>query len=179
MTHDHLPAVSDGARREMAEGAVRKAREAYERYAEAGEQALNAAETSFAQAFEGWRQVMHATREAATQLSESQVAQTRKAREQWETAGSRLYNAFEDDAGRMMAAMREIAHRMLVASDTNVRASLDFAEELAKASDPRDMLKLQVAFLQDQSRRITDQVVDLHQTTTRLAREAVSRAETR
>ncbi len=179
MTNDHLPALTDTARREMAEGAVKKAREAYERYAEAGEQALNAAEASFAQAFEGWRQVMHATREAATQLSESNVAQTRKAREQWETAGSRLYNAFEDDAGRMLAAMREIAHRMLIASDTNVRASLDFAEQLAHSTDPRDMLKLQVSFMQDQSRRITDQVVDLHQTTTRLAREAVSRAESR
>jgi hypothetical protein len=77
----------------------------------------------------------------------------------------------------MMAAMREIAHRMLVASDTNVRASLDFAERLARTSDPREMVQLQVGFLQDQSRRLTEQVVDLHQTTTRLAREAAARAE--
>jgi hypothetical protein len=68
---------------------------------------------------------------------------------------------------------------MLVASDTNVRASLDFAEQLASTSDPREMLQLQVSFMQDQSRRITDQVVDLHQTTSRLAREAAIRAETR
>ncbi len=177
MNNDNLPALSDAARREMAEGAVSKAREAYERYAEAGEQALNAAEASFSQAFEGWRQVMGATREAAHELTDSNVATARKGREQWDAAGSRLYNAFEDNAGQMMAAMREIAHRMLVASDTNVRASLDFAERLARTSDPREMLQLQVGFLQDQSRRITEQVVDLHQTTTRLAREAATRAE--
>lgn len=175
--NDNLPAVSNAARREMAEGAVAKAREAYEHYAAAGEQAMNAYESSFAQAFDGWRQVMGATREATTQLTESQVAGTRKAREQWETAGSRLYNAFEDNAGQMLAAMREITHRMLVASDTNVRASLDFAERLAATSDPQDLMRLQVTFLQDQSRRITDQVVDLHQTTTRLAREAAARVE--
>lgn len=177
MNNDNLPAVSDKARREMAEGAVAKAREAYERYAEAGEQALNAAETSFAQAFDGWRQVMGSTREAAVQLTDSNVAGSRKAREQWEAAGSRLYNAFEDNAGQMMAAMREIGHRMLVASDTNIRASLDFAGRLAQTSDPRELMQLQVSFLQDHSRRITEQVVDLHQTTTRLAREAAARSE--
>ncbi len=177
MNNDNLPALSDAARREMAEGAVSKAREAYERYAEAGEQALNAAEASFSQAFDGWRQVMGATREAARELTDSNVATARRGREQWDAAGSRLYNAFEDNAGQMMAAMREIAHRMLVASDTNVRASLDFAERLARTSDPREMVQLQVGFLQDQSRRLTEQVVDLHQTTTRLAREAAARAE--
>lgn len=177
VNNDNLPALTHKARREMAEGAVAKAREAYERYAEAGEQAMNALEASYTQAFEGWRQVMGATREASHQLTDSNVASARKAREQWDAAGSRLYNAFEDNAGQMMAAMREIAHRMLVASDTNVRASLDFAERLAATSDPRELMQLQVSFMQDQSRRITEQVVDLHQTTTRLAREAAARAE--
>ncbi|MCJ2013788.1 phasin family protein [Methylobacterium sp. J-076] len=177
MNNDTLPAVQEAARREIAEGAVAKARDAYERYAHAGEQALNAIEVSMAQAFEGWRQVTGATREAATQLMDSNVTGARKAREQWEAAGARLYNAFEDNASQMLSAMREIGHRMLVASDTNVRASLDFAEKLAAASDPREMLQLQVTFLQDQSQRITDQVVDLHKTTTRLAREAATRAE--
>ncbi len=179
MNNDNLPAPSDAMRREMAESAVAKAREAYERYAHAGEQALNAFEASMAQAFEGWKQVAGSTREAATQLTDSNVAGARKAREQWESAGARLYNAFEDNASQMLFAMREIGHRMLVASDTNVRASLDFAEQLASTSDPREMLQLQVSFMQDQSRRITDQVVDLHQTTSRLAREAAIRAETR
>lgn len=177
MNENTLPAVQDAARREMAEGAVAKAREAYERYAHAGEQALNAFETAMAQAFEGWRQVAGSTREAAAQLTDSNVAGARKAREQWEAAGARLYNAYEDNASQMLAAMREIGHRMLVASDTNVRASLDFAERLAATSDPREMLQIQLSFMQDQSRRITDQVVDLHQTTTRLAREAATRAE--
>ena len=179
MNNDNLPAKSDAMRREMAEGAVARAREAYERYAHAGEQALNAFEVSMAQAFEGWKQVAGSTREASTQLTDSNVAGARKAMEQWESAGARLYNAFEDNASQMLSAMREIGHRMLIASDTNVRASLDFAEKLAATSDPREMLQLQVTFLQDQSRRITDQVVDLHQTTSRLAREAAISAETR
>jgi hypothetical protein len=41
------------------------------------------------------------------------------------------------------------------------------------------MAQLQFTFMQEQARRITEQVVDLHQTTTRLAREAASRAESR
>jgi len=160
-----LPAVQDAARREMAGNAVGKAREAYEWYARAGEQALNTFETAMAQAFDGWRKVEGWEREA-----DSHIAGARKAREQWEATGARLYNAYEDNASQMLAAMREVGHRMLVASDTNVRASFDFAEQLAGTLDPREMLQLQLSFLQEQTRRITEQVVDLHQTTTRLAR---------
>ena len=98
-------------------------------------------------------------------------------REQWDAAGVRLYNAFEDNAVHAMAAMREIAHRMLVATDTNIRANLDFAERIAGAADVQEAAALNLAFLQEQSRRLTDQMVDLHQTTGRLAREAAARTE--
>lgn len=179
MNENTLPAGQHDARQERAESAVAWAREAYEQYAQAGEQALNAFEAAMTQAFEGWRQMAGSTREAAMQLTDSNVAGARKAREQWEAAGARLYNAYEDQASQMLAAMREIGHRMLVASDTNLRASLDFAGQLATTSDPREMVRLQLSFMEDQCRRITDQVVDLHQTTTRLAREAATRAETR
>ena len=180
--NENLPTVSQSipneAGRRLAESGVARARESYERYAEAGEQALNAFETSLSQTFDGWRQVMGSTREAAVQLTDSNVAGARRAREQWEGAAARLYNAFEDNAGRMLSAMREVGHRMLVANDTNIRASLDFAEQMAKTGDPKAMMQLQVTYMQEQSRRLTDQMVDLHQTTTRLAREAAARTET-
>ena len=175
--NDNLPAVSTQAGRAVAESGVARAREAYERYAEAGEMALNAFETAMAQTFEGWRSVMGSSRETAHQLSDSNVAGARRMREQWDAAGVRLYNAFEDNAVHAMAAMREIAHRMLVATDTNIRANLDFAERIAGAADVQEAAALNLAFLQEQSRRLTDQMVDLHQTTGRLAREAAARTE--
>jgi hypothetical protein len=175
--NDNLPMVSTQAGRAVAENGVARARDAYERFAEAGEMALNAFEASMAQTFEGWRSVMGSSRETAHQLTDSNIAGARKMREQWDAVGARLYNAFEDNAVHSMAAMREIAHRMLVASDTNVRATLDFAERLAKAADVREAAALNIAFLQEQSRRLTDQMVDLHQTTGRLAREAAARME--
>jgi hypothetical protein len=175
---DNLPTVSTQAGRAAAESGVARAREAYEHFAEAGEMALNAFETSMAQTFEGWRAVMGSSRETAHQLTDSNVAGARRMREQWDAAGARLYNAFEDNAAHAMAAMREIGHRMLVATDTNIRANLDFAERVAKAADVREAAALNLAFLQEQSRRLTDQMVDLHQTTSRLAREAAARTET-
>lgn len=178
MENDNLPMVPAQAGRAMAESGVARAREAYERFAEAGEMALNAFEASMAQTFEGWRSVVGSSRETAHQLTESNVAGVRRTREQWEAAGARLYNAFEDNAAHAMAAMREIGHRMLVASDTNIRANLDFAERVAKAADAREAAALNVTFLQEQARRLTDQMVDLHQTTSRLAREAAARTET-
>ncbi len=178
MGNDNLPTVSAQAGRAMAESSVTRARDAYERFAEAGEMALNAFETSMAQTFEGWRSVMGSSRETAHQLTDSNVAGARRMREQYEAAGARLYNAFEDNAVHAMAAMREIGHRMLVAADTNIRANLDFAERVAKAADAREAAALNLTFLQEQSRRLTEQMVDLHQTTGRLAREAAARVET-
>lgn len=178
MGHDNLPMVSTQAARDLAEGNVARAREAYERFAEAGEMALNAFETSVSQGFEGWRSVMGSSRETAHQLSDGTVAGARRMREQWETAGARLYNAFEDNAVQTLAAMRELGHRLLVASDTNVRAGLDFAERLAKAADAQEVAALNATFLQEQARRLTDQMVDLHETTGRLARAAAARAGT-
>ena len=176
--NDNLPTISGETGRAVAESGVARAREAYERFAEAGEMALNAFEASMAQSFEGWRSVMGSSRETGHQLTDSNVAGARRMREQWDAAGARLYNAFEDNAVHAMAAMREIGHRMLVASDTNVRASLDFADRVAKAADAREVAALNIAFLQEQARRLTDQMVDLHQTTGRLAREAAARTET-
>jgi hypothetical protein len=176
--NDDLPMVPVQAGRAMAESSVARAREAYERFAEAGEMALNAFETSMSETFQGWRSVMGSSRETAHQLSESNVAGARRMREQWEAAGARLYNAFEDNAAHTLAAMREIGHRVLVASDTNIRANLDFAERIAQAADAREVAALNVTFLQEQARRLTDQMVDLHQTTSRLAREAAVRTET-
>jgi hypothetical protein len=175
--NDNLPMVSTQAGRAVAENGVARARDAYERFAEAGEMALNAFEASMAQTFEGWRSVMGSSRETAHQLTDSNIAGARKMREQWDAVGARLYNAFEDNAVHAMAAMREIGHRMLVATDTNVRATLDFAERVAKAADAREVAALNVTFLQEQSRRLTEQMVDLHQTTSRLAREAAARTE--
>jgi hypothetical protein len=175
--NDNLPMVSMDSGRAMAESGVARAREAYERFAEAGETALNAFEASMAQSFDGWRAVVGSSRETAHQLTDSNVAGARKMREQWEAAGARLYNAFEDNAVHAMAAMREIGHRMLVASDTNVRASLDFADRLAQATDAREIAALNIDFMREQARRFTEQMVDLHQTTGRLAREAAARTE--
>lgn len=178
MENDTLPMVATRAGRESAERGVMRAREAYERFAEAGEMALNAFETAMAQTFAGWRSAMGSSRETAHQLSDSNAAGARTLREQWDAAGARFYNACEDNAGHAMAAMREIGHRMLVASDTNVRAALDFSEQLAKTTEAREVAALQATFLQEQSRRLTDQMVDLHQTASRLAREAAARTET-
>ncbi|MGH1574583.1 phasin family protein [Methylobacterium sp. P31] len=177
MGNDNLPTASKLAARAAAEGGVARARETYERFAETGEMVLNAFEASMAQSFEGWRAVMGSSREMAHQLTDSNVAGAREVCGHWEAAGAQLYNAFEDNAVHAMAAMRKIAHRLLVASDTNVRATLHFAERLAKAADIRVAAALNIAFLQEQSRRLADQIIDLQQTTGRLAREAVARTK--
>ncbi|MFD0935226.1 phasin family protein, partial [Methylobacterium trifolii] len=84
--------------------------------------------------------------------------------------GAHGYDAFEA-ATRTWAGMREIAQAMLIASDTNVRATLDCAENLARAEDPSAFVAVQARFFKEQSARLTQQMIDLQQTTDRVARD--------
>jgi len=162
----------------FAEDGVAKTREAYERYAEAGERVLNAVEASTSQTVSGLRAFAGSTRDAMQQMSESGAVGARSASEQLVGAGERNYNAFEESVSRTWAGMREIAQRVLIASDTNVRATLDCAEKLARATDAKEFVALQTTFLQEQSQRLTQQLIDLQQTTTRVARDvAPARAD--
>jgi hypothetical protein len=159
------------SRRRLAEDGVAKAREAYERFAHAGEHVLNAFEASTSQTLAAMRAFAGSTRDSMQQMTESSATGARSASEHLVGAGERGYNALEESAARTWAGMREIAQRVLIASDTNVRATLDCAEKLARATDAKEFVTLQAAFLQEQSQRLTQQLVDLQQTTARVARD--------
>ncbi len=75
---------------------------------------------------------------------------------------SGIARAVVGDAGRRWSGLRGIAHQVLVATDTNLKAGFDCAERLLQASGPREVLAIQAAYLRDQSQRSARQMIDLH-----------------
>lgn len=138
------------AGRRLAEDGIARAREAYERYAEAGEIALNAFETTTGRVVANLRTL------AGTGQPDA-------------TLGGAPANDYEAAAGRSWAGLRQITQRVLVATDANMRAGFDHAESLIRAQDPREAIELQAAYLRAQAARFAEQMFDLQKTATRVA----------
>lgn len=143
--------------RRLAEDGIARAREAYERYAEAGEIALNAFEATTGRMVESLRTAAGTGRTGAP-------------------VGGAPANAYEAAAARGWAGLRQIAQRMLVASDTNMRAGFDHAESLVRARDAREAIELQAAYLRAQAERFAAQMLDLQKTATRVAQDVAEGA---
>lgn len=144
--------------RRLAEEGIARAREAYERYAEAGEIAANAFETTTGRVVASLR--------AAAGTGEAGAP-----------AGGAPANGYEAMAARGWAGLREIAQRVLVASDTNMRAGFDQAERLIQAKDAREAIELQAAYLRAQAERFATQVLDLQKTAARVAQDIAGGTE--
>jgi hypothetical protein len=139
------------AGRRLAEDGLAQARQAYERYAEAGEIALNAFETTTGR--------MVASLRTLAGTGQAQA-----------TLGGAPANDYEAAAGRSWAGLRQITQRVLVATDANMRAGFDHAESLIRARDAREAAELQAAYLRAQTARFAEQMLDLQKTATRVAR---------
>ncbi len=138
--------------RRLAEDGITRARTAYERYAEAGEIALNAFETATGRVVAGMRTL------SGTAQGDG-------------PAGGAPANPYEAAAARNWAALRKVAGCVLVASDTNMRAGFDFAERLVQARDAQEALSLQKAYLRAQAERFASQMLDLQRTATEVTRD--------
>lgn len=136
--------------RRLAEDGIARAREAYERYAEAGEIAVNAFETTTGRMVANLRTLV-GTGQRAVPL------------------GGAPANDYEAAAGRGWAGLRQITQRVLVASDANMRAGFDHAESLVRARSAQEAIELQAAYLRAQAHRFAEQMLDLQKTATRVA----------
>ena len=75
---------------------------------------------------------------------------------------SEIGHAASGGTGRGWSSLRGIAQQVMVASDTNLKAGFDCAERLLQASGPGEFFAIQAAYLREQSKRSTRQIIDLH-----------------
>lgn len=84
-----------------------------------------------------------------------------------ETAGSLV-----ERNETMRAGAKDISAKAIACADTNVQASLDYAEQLLHAKDLPEMMRLHAEYVQAQMRALAEQASEMSQTVGRTAMDA-------
>src|SRR5262245_3798375 len=83
-------------------------------------------------------------------LAEKSVAQARQAFDGFMSAAHQAVNAFEGQAETARQGAKHVAEKAIDFAQLNVRTSFEFAQQLVRAKDVQEVLKLQADFVKSQ-----------------------------
>jgi hypothetical protein len=105
-------------------------------------------------------------------MMESNLAQGKKAYEQYVAGVERFLTSMED-AGRLAwSGARDVNVRFMTFVDENARAGFEYAERLTKAKDSGEMTSIQQDYFKRQSERLSEQMRELNELSKKVARDA-------
>jgi len=114
--------------------------------------------------------------QAVRQTAENTLSQAKQAVDQYIREASRLYGAVESSVETAQSGVRDINRKAMDFAETNVKATLDFAQQLVRAKDPREIVQLQQDFLKRQVEQMTNQMKQLGEQATQTAQAASAAA---
>jgi phasin len=99
-------------------------------------------------------------------------AQAKQAVGQYIREASRLYGAMESSMEAAQSGTREINRKAIGFAEKNVNAAFDFAQQLVRAKDPKEIVQLQQEFLKRQVEQMSGQMKELGEQATQTAQTA-------
>jgi phasin len=105
-------------------------------------------------------------------MAEAGFDQARKAFDNFISAAHKTASQFEEQGAAAQASAKEIGAKAVGFAETNIKASLDYAERLLRAKDLPEVLKLNTEHVQEQMRTLTEQASEMGQAVTRAAMDA-------
>jgi phasin len=106
-------------------------------------------------------------------MAEASVEQARKTFEKFLASAQEAAGSLEERGATVRAGARDISSKAFSYAENNVKASLDFAEQLVKAKDVGEVMRLHGEYVQAQFRVLADQAKDMGQTVSRAAMDAI------
>jgi phasin len=106
------------------------------------------------------------------QAAENTLSQARQAVDQYMREATRLYAAMEASADAAQSGTREVNRKAIGFAETNVNAAFDFAQQLVRAKDPKEIVRLQQEFLKRQVEQMSSQMKELGEQATQTAQSA-------
>ena len=110
------------------------------------------------------------------QAAESTLSQAKQAMDRYMREATRMYGAMESSVEAAQSGARDINRKAIDFAETNVKATLDFAQQLVRAKDPREIVQLQQDFLKQQVEQMNGQMRELGQQATQTAQAASAAA---
>jgi phasin len=96
-------------------------------------------------------------------FAEQSVQQAKKAFDDMMSATKNAVSAFEGHASTAQTTAMELQRKVVGYSERNVAASLEFAQNLLRAKNPQDVMKLHADYVKTQMQALTEQARDLGQ----------------
>src|SRR3954454_21392441 len=106
------------------------------------------------------------------QAAENTLSQAKQAVDQYMREATRLYGAMEASADAAQSGTHEINRKAIGFAETNVNATFDFAQQLVRSKDPKEIVRLQQDFLKRQVEQMSGQMKELGQQATQAATAA-------
>src|SRR3954469_5527871 len=110
------------------------------------------------------------------QAAESTLSQAKQAMDRYMREATRMYGAMESSVETTQAGARDINRKAFDFAETNVKATLDFAQQLVRAKDPKEIVQLQQDFLKRQVEQMDGQIRELGQQASQTAQAASAAA---
>ena len=107
-------------------------------------------------------------------FAERSVEQAKQAFDGFISAAHQAVNAFEGQAETARKGARQVTEKAMSFAEKNVANSFEFAQQLVRAKDVQEVLRLQADFIRGQMQVLSEQVRELGETAGKAATEATT-----
>ena len=105
-------------------------------------------------------------------MAEASFEQARKAFEKFLAGAQATAGSIEERGATVRAGAKDISAKAISNAETNVQASLDYAQALLHAKDLAEVMRLHSEYVQAQMRSLAEQASEMGQIVSRAAIEA-------
>ncbi|MGA8654327.1 MAG: phasin family protein [Xanthobacteraceae bacterium] len=103
---------------------------------------------------------------------EQSVAQARAAFDGIANAATQAVSHWQGQAHAARAGASEIAHKSMAYAEQNMAATFDFAQQLMRAKDPAEVMRLQQEYIARQMQTLSTQTHELGQSAAKIVMDA-------
>jgi phasin len=107
-------------------------------------------------------------------FAEKSVEQARQAFDGFISAAHHAVNTLEGQAHTARQGAKDVTDKAMTFAEQNVASSFEFAQQLVRAKDIQDVMKLQADYIKQQMQAFSEQAKELGESTTKAAKEAVT-----
>src|SRR3954471_10269255 len=107
-------------------------------------------------------------------FAEKSVEQARQAFDGFISAAHQAMSAFEGQAETARKGAKDVTEKAMSFAERNIASSFEFAQQLVRAKDVQDILKLQADYVRSQMQVLSEQAKELGESSSKVARDAAA-----
>jgi phasin len=107
-------------------------------------------------------------------FAEKSVEQARQAFDGFISAAHHAVSAFEGQAQTARKGARDVSEKAMTFAGQNIAGSFEFAQQLVRAKDLQEVVKLQADYIKRQIQVLSEQAKELGESTSKAAKDAAT-----